>query len=116
RGHQALYSTDKGGYVMKPDLNKNLEGMRAFLRPLTKDDEGSLQEIANDEALWIYGIADLSKAGELKKYIANAIADRNNGICAVWVIIDKKTNRVAGCTRLSEISWRDERGQVGWTW
>lgn len=101
---------------MKPDLNTSLEGGRALLRPLTKDDESLLQEIANDESLWIYGISDLSKPGELRKYIANAIADRNNGICAVWVIIDKQTNRVAGCTRLSEISWKDERGQVGWTW
>ncbi|MEJ7779577.1 MAG: GNAT family protein [Daejeonella sp.] len=101
---------------MKPDLNIVLESERALLRPLTKDDETELQEIANEEALWTYGISDLSKPGELKRYIANAIADRSSGICAVWVIIDKKTNRVAGCTRLSEISWNDERGQIGWTW
>ncbi|OYY04454.1 MAG: hypothetical protein B7Y76_02430, partial [Sphingobacteriia bacterium 35-40-5] len=42
--------------------------------------------------------------------------DRENGTSAIWVIIDKKTNKVAGCTRLAEISWRDERGQIGWTW
>ena len=101
---------------MKPDLNVRLESDRTLLRPLTKDDEAELQEIANDESLWIYGISDLSKAGELKKYIANAIADRFNGICAVWVIIDKKTKCIAGCTRLSEISWNDGRGQIGWTW
>jgi RimJ/RimL family protein N-acetyltransferase len=23
---------------------------------------------------------------------------------------------MAGCTRLAEISWNDERGQIGWTW
>ncbi len=101
---------------MIPDLNRSLESERVLLRPLTKDDEGALQEVANDEGLWIYGISDLSKPGELRKYIANAIADRNNGTCAAWVIIDKRTNRIAGCTRLAEISWRDERGQIGWTW
>jgi RimJ/RimL family protein N-acetyltransferase len=101
---------------MIPDLNVSLESERTLLRPLTKDDEVELQEIASDEMLWIYGLSDLSKPGELKKYIANAIADRANGTCAVWVIIDKRTNRIAGCTRLSEISWKDERGQIGWTW
>lgn len=101
---------------MIPDLNVSLESERTLLRPLTKDDEAALQEVADDEELWIYGLTDLSKSGELKKYIANAIADRNNSVCAVWVIIDKKTNRVAGCTRLGEISWKDERGQIGWTW
>jgi N-acetyltransferase len=101
---------------MIPDLNISLESERALLRPLSKDDESALQEIAHDEELWIYGTSDLSKPGELKKYIAKAIADRNTGTCAVWVVIDKKTDRIAGCTRLSDISWRDERGQIGWTW
>lgn len=101
---------------MIPDLNISLESERALLRPLTKDDEKELQEIASEESLWIYGTSDLSRPGELKKYIANAIADRNTGIGAIWVIIDKKTDRIAGCTRLSDISWRDERGQIGWTW
>ena len=34
----------------------------------------------------------------------------------MWTIIDKRTNKIAGCTRLAEISWKDERGQIGWTW
>jgi RimJ/RimL family protein N-acetyltransferase len=101
---------------MIPDLNISLESERTLLRPLTKDDETELQEIANEESLWIYGTCDLSKPGELKKYIATAIADRNRGICTIWVVIDKKTGKIAGCTRLSEISWKDERGQIGWTW
>lgn len=101
---------------MIPDLNTSLESERTLLRPLTKDDEKELQEIANEESLWIYGTSDLSKPGELKKYIATAIADRNSGVCAIWVVIDKKSGRIAGCTRLSEISWKDERGQIGWTW
>ncbi|SKB68628.1 GNAT family N-acetyltransferase [Daejeonella lutea] len=101
---------------MIPDLNISLESERTLLRPLTKDDEKELQEIADEESLWIYGTSDLSKPGELKKYIATAIADRNSGICAIWVVIDKKSGKIAGCTRLSEISWKDERGQIGWTW
>jgi RimJ/RimL family protein N-acetyltransferase len=32
------------------------------------------------------------------------------------VIIDKIKNKVAGCTRIADISWKDERGQIGWTW
>ena len=101
---------------MIPDLNISLESERTLLRPLTKDDESELQEIADEKLLWLYGTSDLSKPSELKKYIASAIADRSTGICAIWVIIDKKTGRIAGCTRLSDISWKDERGQIGWTW
>jgi RimJ/RimL family protein N-acetyltransferase len=46
----------------------------------------------------------------------SAITDRQNSTTAVWVIIDKMTNKVAGCTRIADISWKDERGQIGWTW
>lgn len=101
---------------MISDLNIRLESRRVLLRPLELADESALQEIANDDTLWIYGLQDLSKPGELNKYIRNAIADRENGITAVWVIIDKYTDKVAGCTRLAELSFKDERGQIGWTW
>lgn len=101
---------------MAKDLNITLESERALLRPLELDDEQALQDVANDDGLWIYGLQDLSKPAELNKYIKKAISDRENGFAAVWVVIDKRTNKVAGCTRLAEISYRDERGQIGWTW
>lgn len=101
---------------MAKDLNITLESERALLRPLELDDEQALQDVANDDGLWIYGLQDLSKPAELNKYIKKAISDRENGFAAVWLVIDKRTNKVAGCTRLAEISYRDERGQIGWTW
>ena len=97
-------------------LNLSLENSRVLLRPLRAEDKDRLQEIASDEELWAYGLSDLSKPGELEKYILKAIKDREEGTCAVWVIIDKSSGRTAGCTRLAEISWKDERGQIGWTW
>ena len=101
---------------MESKLNDTLENSRVLLRPLALSDEAELQEIANDADLWVYGLDDLSKAGELNRYIKKAIAARDKATCAVWAVIDKQTNRVAGCTRLGEISWNDERGQIGWTW
>lgn len=101
---------------MEVNLQIALENERVLLRPLAYTDESELQAIAKDKDLWLYGLADLSQPGELNKYIRDAIAARDEGVCAVWTIIDKKTSSVAGCTRLAEISWKDERGQIGWTW
>lgn len=101
---------------MDPVLHITLENSRVLLRPLALSDEPELQGIANDPDLWVYGLDDLSKAGELNRYIQKAISARDKGICAVWTIIEKQTSKVAGCTRLGEISWNDERGQIGWTW
>jgi RimJ/RimL family protein N-acetyltransferase len=101
---------------MQEKLNQRLSNSKVILRPLQVEDENALQEIAKEKELWMYGLSDLSKPGELKSYIQKAIRNREEGNCAVWTIIDKASNRIAGCTRLGEISWKDERGQIGWTW
>jgi RimJ/RimL family protein N-acetyltransferase len=98
------------------NLSTILENDRVLLRPLSLTDEAGLQFIANDPDLWTYGLSDLSETGQLHTYIQKAIEAREKGVCAVWTIFDKKTNLIAGCTRLAEISWKDERGQIGWTW
>jgi RimJ/RimL family protein N-acetyltransferase len=101
---------------MENKLSPTLQNDRVILRPLQKEDEELLWPIAQEEELWIYGLKDLSIRSELKEYIEKAIADRDAGNTLVWVIIDAKTGEVAGCTRIAEISWDDERGQIGWTW
>jgi RimJ/RimL family protein N-acetyltransferase len=101
---------------MENRLKPTLQNEKVILRPLELTDEAALWPIAHEQDLWVYGLKDLSKAGELKAYIENAIADRDAGNAVVWVIIAAATGKVAGCTRLAEISWKDERGQIGWTW
>jgi hypothetical protein len=61
---------------MEKDLNSTLENERALLLPLKLDNDKELQEVANEDSLWIYGLQDLSKSGELNKYIRQALADR----------------------------------------
>ena len=101
---------------MEIKLKPTLLNTKVILRPLELDDEAELWLIAKESDLWTYGLKDLSKPGELRKYIYNAIQDREMGVCAVWIIVDANSGKVAGCTRLAEISWKDERGQIGWTW
>ena len=98
------------------NLLPTLQNQKVILRPLQQSDEELLWPIAQEKELWIYGLKDLSVRENLNQYINSALADRTYGNCAVWVIIDAKTGEVAGCTRLAEISWKDERGQIGWTW
>lgn len=97
-------------------LSPTLQNQKVILRPLQQSDEELLWPIAQEKELWIYGLKDLSIRENLHQYIQSAIKDRNDGICAVWTIVDAASGKVAGCTRLAEISWKDERGQIGWTW
>jgi RimJ/RimL family protein N-acetyltransferase len=101
---------------MEDKLKPTLQNDKVLLRPLELSDEDSLWPIAQEKELWTYGLKDLSEPGNLKKYIENAIEDRTAGNTIVWVIIAAQSGKVVGCTRLAEISWKDERGQIGWTW
>lgn len=98
------------------NLETILQNSKVILRPLQLSDEELLWPIAQENELWIYGLKDLSIRENLHEYIHSALRDREKGITAVWTIIDVATEKVAGCTRLAEISWKDERGQIGWTW
>lgn len=101
---------------MKPLLKATLSNSKVILRPLKPEDEPFLRPIADEKDLWTYGLSDLSQPGKLKRYIEKALQAREEETCAVWIIIDKESRSIAGCTRLGEISWDDERGQIGWTW
>lgn len=98
------------------NLSPILQNHKVILRPLQQSDEELLWPIAQEKELWIYGLKDLSIKENLSQYIKSALADRADGNCAVWIIIDLTSGKIAGCTRLAEISWKDERGQIGWTW
>jgi N-acetyltransferase len=100
---------------MEINLKPTLAGAGVTLRPLEPADEALLLPLALEKELWTYGLKDLSVPGALRTYVHNAVRDRENGTCAVWVVLDP-SGKVAGCTRLAEISWKDERGQIGWTW
>lgn len=101
---------------MENKLTPTLINDKVILRPLKATDYDALWPIAQEKELWVYGLSDLSEPGELQLYIEKAIADRERGSAIIFTIIDAKTGNVAGCTRLAEISWKDERGQIGWTW
>ena len=93
-----------------------LENERALLTPLTEADIEALRPIAREAALWTYGLTDLTVEGELEKYVHSALNDMDNGTAMAWIITDKTSGAIAGCTRLAEISVKDLRGQIGWTW
>lgn len=101
---------------MMPLLRATLSNSRVILRPLKAEDESFLRPIADERELWRYGLSDLSIPGSLRRYIDKALQAREDQTCAVWTIIDQPSRMVAGCTRLAEISWDDQRGQIGWTW
>lgn len=94
-----------------------LENERALLRPMKEEDWDELLPVAlPDPTLVQYSPSQIHSEGLLKKYIRQALSDRETGFRYAFTIFDKAANRVAGSTSFGSISNKDKRIEIGWTW
>jgi len=96
--------------------NINLENKNVLLRPLTQEDEKGLSEIAFDPDLWKFTVSRAMNPIELKNYINTAIEDRIRFSRYPFTIVDKNSGEIAGSTSYGNISIKDKRLEIGWTW
>lgn len=98
------------------DFNKILETNQILLRPISLDDYDKFVEICADKDLWIYFTSDLSIENTLQKWIQTGEQETKSKKRLAFCIIDKQTNSQAGSTSIGNISERDKRVEIGWTW
>ncbi|HLP05577.1 MAG TPA: GNAT family protein [Paludibacter sp.] len=98
------------------DFNKVLETNQVLIRPMGLDDYAGFIEIAVDKDLWMYFTSDLSNEAVLRSWIETGEQEIKNKKRLAFSIIDKQTNSLVGSTSIGNISERDKRVEVGWTW
>lgn len=98
-----------------PDLC--LETPRLLLRPLQIADRDAFATLAQqDPGLWEYFTLNLADPQQLQQWIELAVRDHANGDRHPFTLIDKQTGQIAGSTSLGNISWHDQRVEIGWSW
>lgn len=100
-------------------FNENiiLENDSVLLRPLEKNDIRHLEGFAiNEPGIWKYSLVKISNAEDLNKYILQALENRKQEKEYPFVVIDKKKNKYAGCTRFYDIQFEYKYLQLGYTW
>ncbi len=98
------------------DFDMILQTDRVVLRPLIPGDYKSFDKLTEDKAMWIFFTSDLSEKAVLKEWIDNAIVDIKNKIRLALTIIDTSTGNPIGSTSIGNISFKDKRAEIGWTW
>jgi RimJ/RimL family protein N-acetyltransferase len=98
------------------DFNLVLQNDNVLLRPVISEDYKSFEALTGDESMWKYFTRDLSVNSELQIWFDDAISGIRNRSRLAFTIIDKKTGAVAGSTSFGNISYRDKRTEIGWTW
>ena len=100
--------------ILKSDIQ--LENDRVLLVPFDNVRNEELKDIIFDKEIWKFMGMRVHNEQGLKNYIAKTIKDKNNRLCYPFLIIDKETNKVAGCTRYGNVDAANKKCEIGWTW
>ncbi|WP_205508289.1 GNAT family N-acetyltransferase [Longitalea arenae] len=93
-----------------------LETPRVLLRLMTPQDIDLLLPLTKDKEIWKYFTHDLSQEQELSRWMQQLLREREQEVRMPFVVIDKHSNEVCGCTSYLNISFYDKRLEVGSTW
>ena len=100
------------------DFNQDyiLENEVALLRPLTLADFEHLKHWCVQTEIWKYSTLRCDSEEQMKNYITAAVTGREQEKEYPFVIIDKRTNTYAGCTRFYNIKLHQHNVSIGYTW
>jgi RimJ/RimL family protein N-acetyltransferase len=94
-----------------------LQDDSAFLRPLAYSDiDELLTYLSNEPSLFQYSLQHMRDRIDLEKYVSHALEQRRNKSEYPFVIIDKKSGKIAGTTRLYLINESHAWLAIGYTW
>lgn len=94
-----------------------LENDIVLLRPLKKEDFSLLKDFSLKEPeLWKYSLIPADGLENLKNYIDKALKDKELNISYPFIVLDKRSNQIAGSTRFYDYQKEHSTVQIGFTW
>src|SRR5487761_212219 len=93
-----------------------LEGSHVRLEPLQRAHVAALAQVGLDEDLWRWIPVPVKTSEEMKAYVEAALAEQSRGVSLPFVLIEKASGKIIGCTRYANIDRAHRRVEIGWTW
>lgn len=93
-----------------------LKAWGVVLRPWVEQDVEWIIESAIDPLVWKYTTEALSNKDDVCKYVSRAIADREAGKRYSLAICLKDSDVIVGSSSFGNLSVKDGRVEIGWTW
>lgn len=99
-------------------FNPNLviENDSVLLRIVTTKDLSMLERIAIDKTIWTYFTDEINSSEELEFYVNNLLAQFEECKNVPFIIFDKKKEEIVGMSSFGNISEKDKRVEIGWSW
>ena len=94
-----------------------LEGRLVRLEPLNEWHMPDLLHAAADESLWRYMFyGNLAEPALMEAFISHAIRLREAGTDLPFAVINQRSGKAIGCTRLRDICHKHFKLEIGGTW
>lgn len=93
-----------------------LQGQHVRLEPLSLDHLPGLVAAGCDPVLWQITVNDGGTPEAMRRWVEAALEDQRRGTAVPFATVLQETGQVVGGTRFGNISERDRRAEIGWTW
>ncbi|HLW74988.1 MAG TPA: GNAT family protein [Gammaproteobacteria bacterium] len=93
-----------------------LEGAHVRLEPLSLTHLDGLCAVGLDPELWKWIPTPVRDREEMRAYVELALDEQRHGLSMPFATLLKAEGRVIGSTRYANISVKDGRMEIGWTW
>ena len=92
-----------------------LIGSKVILEPLALEHADGLREAIKDGELWKLWFTSIPAVEKVDEYIKTALNMRENAGAMPFVVRDKESNMVIGCTRFFNVDEVNQRLEIGYT-
>ncbi len=93
-----------------------LTGEHASIEPLGREHEKALQRAAADGELWRLWYTSVAPPAKMGEYIATALDMRERLGAMPFVVREKPSGEIVGCTRYFNVDAINRRLEIGHTW
>ena len=93
-----------------------LTGSKVVLEPLALEHTDAMKEAVKDGELWKLWYTSIPSPEKVDEYIQTALSWRENLGALAFIVRDKKSNKIVGCTRYFNVDEVNHRLEIGYTW
>ena len=93
-----------------------LTGSKVILEPLSLEHLDGLISAVKDGELWRLWFTSIPAPEKAEEYIKTALDMRENAGAMPFVVRDRESNKIIGCTRYFNVDEVNQRLEIGYTW
>ena len=93
-----------------------LTGTKVIVEPLTLEHAGGMREAVKDGELWKLWFTTIPSPEKVEEYIKTALGMRENAGAMPFIVRDRESNKIIGCTRYFNVDEVNHRLEIGYTW